>query len=68
MRHSAWNSWPQVLSLRIGSGVELLMEGGRVAASMVVASIVVDVVVGRRAGSGGDGAWSVERHMALERC
>jgi hypothetical protein len=55
-----------VLSLRIGSGVELLIDGGRVAATIVEASTVVDVVVGRSAGSGGDGAWRVERHIALD--
>jgi hypothetical protein len=63
-RHSAWNSWPQTRSLRIlssslaGTPVEGKHDGR-------AASSVTGVSGLSFAGSGGAGACSVERHIAL---
>ena len=68
-KHSAWNSWPQTRSLRIlsasasasdeavvGSGIE----AGRAASSVIGVSGL------SFAGSGGAGAYRVDRHIALQ--
>lgn len=66
-RHSAWNSWPQLCSLRMASGSEesgvievAFAVGGRMAASSMVGWDCIS------AGPGGEGAWRAERHIALE--
>jgi hypothetical protein len=60
-RHSAWKAWEQVWSARIGSGSD--ETGMGITAS---SAVVGDVDAGcRRAGSGGEGACNVLRHIAL---
>lgn len=77
-RHSEWNSWPQTESLRIVSesgrvgmvatvvaGVSVdwawsIVDGGEGAAASEMEDVGESF-----AGSGGEGAWRVDRQMAL---
>jgi hypothetical protein len=59
MRHSAWNSWPQSFNLNISSWSQDGTEGA------FVTSSVTSFALFSFAGSGGDGASNVERHIAL---
>lgn len=62
-RHSAWKTWEQVCSARMGSEVVDGASGGIAVASSIVGD--VEDVGWRRAGSRGEGAWRVERQIAL---
>jgi hypothetical protein len=61
-RHSAWNSWLHTFSLRISSGSVPHRDFTDTA---LVASSETSGPVVSFAGSGGEGAWRVERQIAL---